>query len=126
MRRRCAIASAAKAWERSAAFSSSDRMDGAKLARPAERCLGVHQALTWLGDEAMKRHLGTTHLWVGLATLFFFAVTGQLMDRWNLDQMSIESALRQLYRSRHIYLLFGGLVNLAVSMRFGNNGYYGK
>ena len=93
-------------------------MDGAKLARPAERCLGVHQALTWLGDEAMKRHLGTTHLWVGLATLFFFAVTGQLMDRWNLDQMSIESALRQLYRSRHIYLLFGGLVNLAVSMRF--------
>jgi hypothetical protein len=66
----------------------------------------------------MRRHLGTIHLWVGLATLVCFAVTGQLMDRWNLDQMPIESALRQLYRSRHIYLLFGGLVNLAVSMRF--------
>src|SRR5471032_671366 len=66
----------------------------------------------------MKRHLGTAHLWVGLSTILLFLVTGQLMDRWNLDQMPIESALRQLYRSRHIYLLFGGLVNLAVSMRF--------
>ena len=66
----------------------------------------------------MKRHLGKFHLWVGLSTIGLFFLTGQLMDRWNLDQMSIESALRQLYRSRHIYLLFGGLVNLAVSMRF--------
>ena len=66
----------------------------------------------------MKRHLGAIHLWVGLSTIVFFFVTGQLMDHWNMDQMSIESALRQLYRSRHIYLLFGGLVNLAVSMRF--------
>jgi len=66
----------------------------------------------------MKSRLGTIHLWVGLTTLVFFFVTGQLMDHWNLDQMPIESALRQLYRSRHIYLLFGGLVNLAVSMRY--------
>jgi hypothetical protein len=66
----------------------------------------------------MKRHLGMAHLWVGLSTIVLFLVTGQLMDHWNLDQMPIESALHQLYRSRHIYLLFGGLVNLAVSMRF--------
>ena len=66
----------------------------------------------------MKRHLGTAHLWVGISTILFFFVTGQLMDHWGLDQMSIEGSLRQLYRSRHIYLLFGGLVNLAVSMRF--------
>src|SRR5476651_453517 len=66
----------------------------------------------------MTRRLGTIHLWVGLSTLVLFAVTGQLMDHWDLDGMPIESALRQLYRSRHIYLLFGGLVNLAVSMRF--------
>lgn len=66
----------------------------------------------------MKRHLGTIHLWVGLATIVVFWATGQFMDHWNLGQMPIESALHQLYRSRHIYLLFGGLVNLAVSMRY--------
>ncbi len=66
----------------------------------------------------MRARLGTIHLWVGLTTIVVFLGTGQLMDHWNLDAMPIESALRQLYRSRHIYLLFGGLVNLAVSMRF--------
>lgn len=66
----------------------------------------------------MKTRLGSTHLWVGLTTLVRFAITGQLMDHWNLDQLPIESAPRQLYRSRHIYLLFGGLVNVAVSLRF--------
>jgi len=66
----------------------------------------------------MKRRLGTTHRWVGIGTIVVFLVTGQIMDHLGLDQMPIDSGLRQLYRSRHIYLLFGGLVNLAVGMRF--------
>ena len=66
----------------------------------------------------MTSRFGTFHLWVGLATIVVFLGTGQLMDHWNMDAMPIESALRQLYRSRHIYLLFSGLVNVAVSMRF--------
>jgi hypothetical protein len=66
----------------------------------------------------MKRHLATIHRAVGLATLVLFAVTGQIMDRLDLDHMAVDSAVRLLYRSRHIYLLFAGLVNLAVGMRF--------
>jgi hypothetical protein len=67
---------------------------------------------------SMRNHLGTAHRVVGLATILLFAATGQIMDRLDLDHMAVESAARLLYRSRHIYLLFAGLVNLAVGMRF--------
>ena len=66
----------------------------------------------------MRRYLGTAHRTVGIATLALFAVTGQIMDQLHLNQMAVDSAVRLLYRSRHIYLLFAGLVNLAVGMRF--------
>jgi drug/metabolite transporter (DMT)-like permease len=66
----------------------------------------------------MRRYLGTAHRTVGIATLALFAVTGQIMDQLHLNQMAVDSAARLLYRSRHIYLLFAGLVNLAVGMRF--------
>jgi hypothetical protein len=66
----------------------------------------------------MRRYLGTAHRTVGIATLVMFAVTGQFMDHFDLDHMAVDSAVRLLYRSRHIYLLFAGLVNLAIGMRF--------
>jgi len=66
----------------------------------------------------MRRHLGTTHRWVGIAAILLFYATGQIMDHRNLDQLPVDSAVRLLYRSRHIYLLFGGMVNVAVWMRF--------
>jgi hypothetical protein len=66
----------------------------------------------------MRRSLGAAHRAVGITTILFFAVTGQIMDHLKLDQMAVESAVRLLYRSRHIYLLFAGLVNLAVGLRF--------
>ena len=55
---------------------------------------------------------------MGIAGFVFFCVTGLLMDHWKLDDMSVDSAVRLLYRSRHIYLLFGSLVNVAVGLRF--------
>jgi hypothetical protein len=66
----------------------------------------------------MRRYLGTAHRTVGIATLALFAVTGQIMDHLDLDHMAVDSPVRLLYRSRHIYLLFAGLVNLAVGMRY--------
>ena len=66
----------------------------------------------------MRRYLGTAHRTVGIATLALFAATGQIMDHLDLNHMAVDSAVRLLYRSRHIYLLFAGLVNLAVGMRF--------
>jgi hypothetical protein len=66
----------------------------------------------------MRSYLGAAHRTVGIATLALFAVTGQIMDHLDLDHMAVDSAARLLYRSRHIYLLFAGLVNLAVGMGF--------
>jgi hypothetical protein len=66
----------------------------------------------------MRQRLGTIHRAVGIAAIVFFFVTGQIMDRLDLDHMPVESAARLLYRSRHIYLLFAALVNLAVGMRY--------
>jgi len=66
----------------------------------------------------MKRRLGTIHRAVGIAAILFFFVTGQIMDRVDLDHMAFDSAVRLLYRSRHIYLLFAGMMNLAVGLRY--------
>ena len=40
------------------------------------------------------------------------------MAHQGLDALPLDSGLRLLFRSRHIYLLFGGLVNLAIGLRF--------
>jgi len=47
---------------------------------------------------------------------------GQIMDHRHLELMPVGAAVRLLYHSRHIYLLFGGMTNVrgdAVSVRDG-------
>jgi hypothetical protein len=67
---------------------------------------------------AMERSLGSAHRLLGLGTLGLFLVTGVLMRRQHLHLLPPDSGLRMLFRSRHIYLLFSGLVNLALGLRF--------
>jgi hypothetical protein len=66
----------------------------------------------------MERVLGTTHRLLGLAAVALFLVTGLIMRRQHLELLTVGSGLRMLFRSRHVYLLFSGLVNLAVGLRF--------
>jgi hypothetical protein len=68
--------------------------------------------------RAMERSLGSAHRLPGLGTIGLFLVTGVLMRRQHLHLLPLDSGLRMLFRSRHVYLLFSGLVNLALGVRF--------
>jgi hypothetical protein len=69
-------------------------------------------------QQLVERFLGTLHRWLGLATIALFLVTGALMRSHHVHLLPVDSALRMLFRSRHIYLLFSGLINVSVGLRF--------
>jgi hypothetical protein len=56
------------------------------------------------------------HLFVGLVGLVGFLLTGQYMDRVHDHLRGMDEARRLLFRSCHIYLLFGSLLNLALGL----------
>ncbi len=66
----------------------------------------------------MTSTLGTAHLAVGAIAVVAFLVTGQLMSFHEPPVAQMEWAERLLFRSRHIYLLAAGLVNLALGANF--------
>ena len=66
----------------------------------------------------LERFLGTAHRWVGLGAFVLFLTTGLIMRHQHLYLLPLDSGLRLLFRSRHIYLLFGALLNVAVSLHY--------
>jgi hypothetical protein len=56
------------------------------------------------------------HLTVGVAGVVGFLATGQYMDRVHDHLRGMDDTRRLLFRSTHIYLLFGSLVNLALGL----------
>lgn len=66
----------------------------------------------------MTRTLRMAHLVVGAVAVVAFLVTGQIMGRHEPPVAAMEWAERLLFRSRHIYLLSAGLVNLAIGVHF--------
>ena len=59
------------------------------------------------------------HLWVGAVALLVFLLTGQYMDYLEVRTNALGETARVMFRSRHIYLLLAGLVNLGVGAYFG-------
>ncbi|HYG81062.1 MAG TPA: hypothetical protein VD861_11775 [Pyrinomonadaceae bacterium] len=59
------------------------------------------------------------HLTLGVLVVIVFLLTGQYMDFQNpkVREMTDEGA-RMMFRSRHIYILLAGLVNLGVGVYF--------
>lgn len=56
----------------------------------------------------MRNPLRTTNLTIGIAVVILFAITGQLMRHYYLNETAPD--VERLYRrSRHIYLLLAGL-----------------
>jgi hypothetical protein len=53
---------------------------------------------------------------VGVAGIAGFLLTGQYMDKVHDHLRGMEDAQRLLFRSTHIYLLLGSLVNLALGL----------
>ena len=58
------------------------------------------------------------HLVTGAVALVAFLLTGQYMEYLRLDSGATGDGARMLFRSRHIYLLLAGLVNLGVGAYF--------
>ena len=56
------------------------------------------------------------HLVVGLVGVIGFLLTGQYMDRVHDHLRGMDDARRLLFRSTHLYLLFGSLLNLALGL----------
>ena len=56
------------------------------------------------------------HFAVGVLTVADFLITGQLMRHHDPPMSALGDAARLLYRSRHIYILASGLVNLMLGI----------
>jgi hypothetical protein len=56
------------------------------------------------------------HVWIGRAGVVAFLLTGQYMDRWLGHLAGVADLPRMLYRSAHIYLLLGSLLNLVLGL----------
>lgn len=54
------------------------------------------------------------HLWAGATALLAFLLTGQYMEYLQVRTGALGEVARATFRSRHIYLLLAGLVNLGV------------
>ena len=52
------------------------------------------------------------HFYFGIAVVIVFLLTGQYMEY--VHNSRLPDGPRLLYRSRHIYLLFSGLINLSI------------
>jgi hypothetical protein len=58
------------------------------------------------------------HLIFGVVMLVAFLLTGQYMDRFHEHLRNMADGPRMLYRTRHIFILFSGLLHLGVGTYF--------
>jgi hypothetical protein len=66
----------------------------------------------------MQGTLRMAHLVVGAIAVVAFLVTGQVMGRLDPPVAGMEWAERLLFRSRHMYILAAGLVNVAIGVHY--------
>ncbi len=66
----------------------------------------------------MQGSLRMAHLVVGAIAVVAFLATGQVMGRLDPPVAEMEWAERLLFRSRHMYILAAGLVNLALGVHY--------
>jgi len=58
------------------------------------------------------------HLFFGLAVVVIFLLTGQFMDRYHNHLVGMDVGPRMLYRTRHIFILLAGLLNVGIGSYF--------
>lgn len=56
------------------------------------------------------------HLAVGVLTVVTFLITGQFMGHHTPPMAALSDSVRLMFRSRHIYILAAGLVNLLMGL----------
>lgn len=60
------------------------------------------------------RRANLFHVGFGLLVVVAFLLTGQYMDRFHEHLRGMPDGQRMLYRSRHIYILLAGLLNVGL------------
>ena len=58
------------------------------------------------------------HLIFGVFVVLSFLLTGQYMDKYYNHMIGVPDGPRLLYRTRHIFILLAGLLNLAIGAYF--------
>lgn len=58
------------------------------------------------------------HQIFGLLLIIVFLLTGQYMDHYHNHMVGVEDGVRMLYRTRHIFILLTGLLNLGIGAYF--------
>ena len=58
------------------------------------------------------------HLIFGLVVVIVFLLTGKYMDLYHNHLHGMPDGMRMLYRTRHIYILLAGLLNLGIGIYF--------
>jgi hypothetical protein len=58
------------------------------------------------------------HLAFGIFVLIAFLLTGQYMDKYYNHMVGVPDGTRLLYRTRHIFILLAGLINLGIAAYF--------
>src|SRR5436190_8084375 len=58
------------------------------------------------------------HLIFGVCVIVIFLLTGQYMDKYYHHMIGMPDAPRLLYRTRHIFILLAGLLNLVMGAYF--------
>lgn len=61
------------------------------------------------------------HLTAGLASVFLFLFTGQLMYAHFPDKEGMDQALRMVTRSRHVYILLSAFPHLLIGVYFARS-----
>jgi len=56
------------------------------------------------------------HFFLGIILIIVFLLTGQYMEY--VHNRVLPDGVRTLYRSRHIYILFSGLINISLGIYF--------
>ena len=58
------------------------------------------------------------HKTIGVILVIVFLLTGQYMEFRYGEWVGVDDALRMMYRSRHVYILMAGLVNIVMGLHF--------
>lgn len=58
------------------------------------------------------------HLIFGIFVVGVFLLTGQYMDKYHNHMVGVPDGVRMLYRTRHVFILLAGLLNLGIAAYF--------
>ena len=58
------------------------------------------------------------HLIFGIILFIAFLLTGQYMDKYHNHLKGMPDGIRMLYRTRHIFILLAGLLNIGIGSYF--------